>query len=65
MGKNIAYKDSTPEELTASLAEKKRELMNLRFRIATRSLDKSHTISLVKKEIARISTLLNQKKCGK
>lgn len=38
------------------------ELMKYRFRVATGQLDKSHLVSLAKKNLARVQTVLASKK---
>ncbi len=49
------------EELNAKLKELKGELFNLRFQHAINQLENPHRISDVKKDIARVMTVLNQK----
>ena len=46
-------------ELTAKLKELKAELFNLRFQHAINQLENPMRINAVKKEIARINTVLN------
>ena len=48
------------EELTAKLKELKAELFNLRFQHAINQLDNPTRIKAVKKDIARISTILRE-----
>ncbi|MDH4308395.1 MAG: 50S ribosomal protein L29 [Acidimicrobiia bacterium] len=48
------------EELEAKLGEAKEELFNLRFQLATNQLDNTARLKAVKKEIARIQTVLRQ-----
>ena len=50
-----------PEKLQVKLGEFRKELMNLRFQHATAQLENSQRIPLVKKSIARILTILNEK----
>jgi len=45
-------------ELTEQLAEAKAELFNLRFQLATNQLDNTARIQKVKKDIARINTVM-------
>ena len=47
-------------ELTKKLADLKEELFNLRFQLAINQLDNPMQISKVKKDIARVSTVLRQ-----
>ena len=48
-------------ELAAELVSAKKELFNLRFQNATNQLDNTARIKEVRKNIARIQTVLNQK----
>ena len=50
------------EELENKLKELKNELFNLRFQHAINQLDNPHRISDVKKDIARVMTVLREKK---
>ena len=54
-------KKMSAEELTAKLNELKEELFNLRFQHAINQLENPHKIADVKKDIARVKTLLNEK----
>ena len=49
------------EELEKKLKELKNELFNLRFQNAINQLDNPHRIGEVKKDIARVMTVLNEK----
>ena len=51
----------SPEELDTKLNDLKRELFNLRFQLAVHQLDNPHKIADVKKDIARVMTILQQK----
>ena len=51
-------KTKSVEELNADLVAAKKELFNLRFQNATNQLDNTSTIKEVKKNIARIQTVL-------
>jgi large subunit ribosomal protein L29 len=48
-------------ELAAELVSAKKELFNLRFQNATNQLDNTARIKEVRKNIARIQTVMNQK----
>ena len=50
------------EELNAKLKELKGELFNLRFQHAINQLENPHKIADVKKDIARVMTVLREKK---
>ncbi len=58
-GNEIRGMSST--ELTKRLDDSYRELFNLRFRLATRQLANYREISKVKKDIARIKTILRER----
>ena len=48
-------------ELLTSLAEAKQELFNLRFQNATGQLDNYARLAQVKREVARINTILRER----
>ena len=54
-------RDMTGDELNAKLKELKNELFNLRFQHAINQLDNPHKIVDVKKDIARVMTILQEK----
>ena len=49
------------DELNAQLVEAKKELFNLRFQNATNQLDNTARITEVRKNIARIQTVITEK----
>ena len=49
------------DELNAKLKELKSELFNLRFQHAINQLENPHKIADVKKDIARVMTILREK----
>ncbi len=55
----------TDEELTTKLAELKDELFNLRFRHATGQLENPNVITTVKKDIARVKTVIREREIKK
>ncbi len=55
-------REMTSEELEKKLKELKNELFNLRFQHAVNQLDNPHKIADVKKDIARVMTVLREKK---
>ena len=57
-------RSSSPEELTSKLAEAKEELFNLRFQSATGQLESHGRLRAVRKEIARIYTVLRERELG-
>lgn len=55
-------KEMSSPELEKELGELKSELFKLRFSLATNGLDNPMKIREVKKDIARINTILTQRK---
>jgi len=53
--------EMTDEELNTKLAELKEELFNLRFRHATGQLENPNVIAAVKKDIARVKTIIRER----
>ena len=56
------FKDLSIKELTAEESKLRSELFNLTFQNKVGQLANTARISIVKKEIARVKTALNQKK---
>ena len=54
-------RDLPVEALEEKLADTRRELFNLRFQSATGALENPARITLAKREIARVLTVLNEK----
>ena len=54
-------RELTSQQLEAKLKELKEELFNLRFQLAINQLDNPHKITVVKKDIARVMTVLQEK----
>jgi large subunit ribosomal protein L29 len=52
------------DELVTKLREAKEELFNLRFQSATGQLDNNKRLYTVKKEIARIYTVMRERELG-
>jgi large subunit ribosomal protein L29 len=52
------------EELLARLREAKEELFNLRFQVATGQLDNNRRLHTVRKDIARIYTVMRERELG-
>ena len=57
-------RSKTMDELGVELVNAKKELFNLRFQNATNQLDNTARIHDVRKNIARIQTVITQKKMG-
>ena len=54
-------RDMTADQLQAKLKELKGELFNLRFQHAINQLDNPHKIADVKRDLARVLTVLQEK----
>ena len=61
MMKNSKLKDMSSPELEKELSELKSELFKLKFSLATNGLDNPLKVREVKKDIARIKTILRQR----
>ena len=53
-------REMTPQELATKLVDLKGELFNLRFQLATGQLENTSQINSVKKDIARVKTILRE-----
>jgi large subunit ribosomal protein L29 len=58
--KASSLRDMTTAELETKLTELKKELFNLKFQHSTNQLENPQRIVAVKKDIARVNTLLRQ-----
>lgn len=54
-------RDKTPDQLRDELANLKKEAFNLRFQKATNQLENTARIRQVRRDVARVNTVLNQK----
>ncbi len=57
-------RDLSVQELETKIKDLKEELFNLRFQNATNQLDNPMRIASVKKDIARVKTVLKEKELG-
>ena len=62
--KNKEIRQLSSADLEKRVVELKTELFNLRFQLATGQLDNPQTIKLVKKDIARIKTIIRERELG-
>ncbi|WP_140985604.1 50S ribosomal protein L29 [Asticcacaulis tiandongensis] len=62
MTKIADLRGKTPDQLQETLLNLKKEQFNLRFQKATGQLEKTHRVNEVRKDIARIQTLLSAQK---
>ena len=61
MKKNDDLRSKSADELNKELLELRRAQFGLRMQLATQSLTKNSEISRVRKQIARVHTLITQK----
>ena len=54
-------REKTPDQLRDELAALKKEAFNLRFQAATGQLENTARMSAVRKDVARVKTILNEK----
>ena len=54
-------KAKTPDELRDQLIALKKEAFNLRFQAATNQLENTARMRAVRRDVARVKTVLNQK----
>jgi large subunit ribosomal protein L29 len=57
-------RDLNDAELVTQLAESKEELFNLRFQVATGQLDNNRRLHHVRRDIARIYTVMRERELG-
>jgi large subunit ribosomal protein L29 len=59
--KAAELRDMSNDELADALVEAKEERFNLRFQVATNQLDNTARLTAVKKDIARILTVMRER----
>ena len=62
--KAAALREMTTVELQEQLEKDRQELFNLRFQAATQQLDNPRRVREVRKNVARILTLLSERAAG-
>ena len=55
------FREMSDQDLAQALAEAKEERFNLRFQVATNQLDNTARLTQVKKDIARIRTVMRER----
>ena len=60
--KTSEIRELSDEEIVAKIAENKEELFNLRFSQATGTLEKPSRIRELRKEIAKMKTIMRERK---
>ena len=59
--KAAELRDKTPDQLREELDGLKKEAFNLRFQAATGQLENTARMKIVRRDAARVKTILNQK----
>lgn len=57
-------RDLAPAEIETKLREAREQLLQLRLRKQTGQVEKTHEIRVLRKDIARLETVLTQKKAA-
>lgn len=60
MAKAADFRSKSPDQLREDLLQLKKEQFNLRFQQATGQLEKTARIKVVRRDIARVQTLLRE-----
>ncbi len=60
----IELRSEGDEELVTRLKDAKQELFNLRFQVATGQLDNNRRLQTVRRDIARIYTVMRERELG-
>jgi large subunit ribosomal protein L29 len=58
-------RELSPAEITTKLRDTRNELLQLRLRKHTGQVEKPHMLRALRKDIARLETILNEKKAQK
>jgi len=59
------YRKMSETELASELVSLRREQFNLRMQMGTGNTPKIHRFGIVRRDIARVKTVLNEMKAGK
>ena len=62
--KSAELRELSGEELVTKLREAKAELFNLRVQAATGQLDNNRRLQVIRREIARIYTIMRERELG-
>jgi large subunit ribosomal protein L29 len=60
----VELRELADDELLTRLHEAKEELFNLRFQVATGQLDNNRRLQTVRRDIARIYTVMRERELG-
>ncbi len=56
------FRELSPDELRAREKDLREEVFNLRFRLATGQLENTAKLGIAKRDLARLLTVLNERK---
>ena len=59
--KNSEIREMSEQDINTKITELKKELLDLRFQMATGNLENTAQIKMIKKDVARLKTTLNSK----
>jgi large subunit ribosomal protein L29 len=59
--KAAELRDMTPDQLREKLVALKKEAFNMRFQAASGQAEQTHKMTAVRRNVARVKTILNQK----
>ncbi len=59
--KTSEIREMSKQDIETKIVELKNELLNLRFQMATGNLENTSQIKNIKKDVARMKTILNEK----
>ncbi len=62
--KIIELREASDEDLLVQLRDAKEELFNLRFQVATGQLDNNRRLQTVRRDIAKIYTIMRERELG-
>jgi large subunit ribosomal protein L29 len=62
--KTVEIRDMDAKALAEKLSEQRKELFSLRFQHATAQLEKTQRLKDVRRTVARILTVMNERKVG-
>ncbi len=57
----VELREKTPDQLREALASLKKEAFNLRFQQASGAIENTARMRTVRRDVARVKTILNQK----
>ncbi len=63
--KALELRELTDEELAVKLEDMKRDFLNFRFAQTTQQLEKPHELRKIRRNIARLNTIVSERKNAK